>query len=125
MKTAKKFKKYLEEAKESRDATELKRYVINMLLDYSDNDDDIIAHAEDIVNYGWQNGTMGWHIYTSDNRKFFSDYFEDIEDLYRETCESIGENLYDYKRLDMGNWFAWFAIERTISNLFNEAGIDL
>jgi len=107
------FKKYLESYTTD---NKLYQYVKDYLLNYSDVNDDIISHAEDIAHYGGQSGCISWHIYTRDNKDFVQLYLDEIMDEYTAQCEMSGEHIRDTEKIGYADFFAWFAIEEVVRN---------
>lgn len=64
----------------------VKNDVINYLLEYSDNDEDLQTHIEDLKNYGCESGQVNHLIYYSDT----VEYFEEHENEIMEMLEQFG-----------------------------------
>ena len=68
------------------ETTGVKNDVTNYLLEYSDNDEDLQAHIEDLTNYGCESGQVNHLIYYSDT----VEYFEENENEIMEMLEQFG-----------------------------------
>lgn len=117
--------------------SKLKKAVITDLLSYSNDNDDIQSHMEDILQYGCQSGAVGMLIYYSDTQAFFKKYKKDIMDLLKETLQMTGfkspQELFgdkfdsdDYfmEETQNQNLMSWFAYEETVRQLFDEMEIE-
>lgn len=66
------------------ETTGVKNDVINYLLEYSDNSEDLQTHLEDINNYGCVSGQVNHLIYYKDTVAYYEDHEEEIKDLVTE-----------------------------------------
>src|SRR5699024_1353470 len=68
------------------ETTGVKNDVINYLLEYNNNSEDLQTHLEDINNYGCESGQVNHLIYYTDTVA----YFEEHESEIMETLEQLG-----------------------------------
>lgn len=113
---------FKEELESLRDGNDLKDHVIDYLLDYASNADDIKSHMKDILHYGCVSGTVGHLIYYHDTYKFFDEYYEEIEELRQEYEEELGESLKIEN--DLKNTLAWFGFEETVRRVADELQLN-
>ena len=66
------------------ETTGVKNDVINYLLEYSDNSEDLQTHLEDINNYGCVSGQVNHLTYYKDTVAYYEDHEEEIKDLVTE-----------------------------------------
>lgn len=66
------------------ETTGVKNDVINWLLEYSDNSEDLQTHLEDINNYGCESGMINHLIYYKDTVAYYEEHEEEIKDLVTE-----------------------------------------
>lgn len=66
------------------ETTGVKNDVINYLLEYSDNSEDLQTHLEDINNYGCVSGQVNHLIYYKDTAAYYEDHEEEIKDFVSE-----------------------------------------
>lgn len=96
-------------------ANNLKKYVINDILEHCDNDNEyILNYIKDVINYGCVSGIVSSLIYYSDTEKFFNEYSNEILELLdvkKEECEP-------YKGKFNKNNLSWFAYEEICKQLY-------
>ena len=122
------------------ETTGVKNDVINYLLEYNNNSEDLQTHLEDINNYGCESGQVNHLIYYTDTVAYFEEHEEEItemlEQLGIEDVESWDglEELSDlFPRLETPderhemelnnqdkNYLAWAIFEYETSVLFDE-----
>lgn len=90
----------------------------NYLLTYG-NTDDMYSHMEDIVNYGCQSGSVGFVIYTKDNKRLFKRYSLEILEIVQDYQNEIGELPHNADLTNV-DWLIWFAIEYTVNRFLHE-----
>lgn len=66
------------------ETTGVKNDVINFLLEYSDNSEDLQTHLEDINNYGCESGQVNHLIYTKDTVAYFEEHEHEINEFVSE-----------------------------------------
>lgn len=66
------------------ETTGVKNDVINYLLEYSDNSEDLQTHLEDINNYGCVSGQVNHLTYYKDTVAYYEEHEEEIKDLVTE-----------------------------------------
>lgn len=92
-------------------ANNLKKYVINDILEYCDNDNEyILNYIKDVVNHGCVSGIVSSLIYYSDTEKFFNDYANEILEM----LEKYGINNIKLNK----NNLSWFAYEKICNDLY-------
>lgn len=101
--------------------SELKKEVIEDILDQGEESEDIISYMKDVLNHGCVSGTVSSLIYYTDTQKFFDKYQSEIFDLYNNYRTETGATP-DFE-LNSNN-LAWFSYEQTIYNLLNELEIE-
>lgn len=69
----------------------------------------------DLASSGCQSGTISSLIYYVDTRRFFDNFYDEIEILREEFEDNTGEPLQING--DLKNWLAWFAFEETAFQL--------
>lgn len=66
------------------ETTGVKNDVINYLLEYNDNSEDLQTHLEDINNYGCESGQVNHLIYYTDTVEYFEEHEEEIMQMLEE-----------------------------------------
>ena len=110
----------LENYKEENKDNALKAVVIEDLLSYSNNNEYLENHINDVCQYGCVSGSVSSLIYYSDTEKFFKDYTSEIFELMQEYKDSFGEYplAANNEQFDMNmNNLAWFAYEYVCNEL--------
>lgn len=79
---------------------------------------DQYAYARDVLTYGCVSGMVSELIYYTDTQKFFDEYYDDIMALVEDYQEQTGTQLQHDG--DMKNFYAWFAFEETVLELYGE-----
>jgi len=104
----------------------LKQAVIDIILSYYSEDDEIKASIEDILNYGCVSGCVSDLIYYKQTTVFYQEYKEEIFDLANDQAQDIGyESASDlFKHLNGANQLgsvdqeenlrAWFGFEEML-----------
>ena len=115
-----KLQKKLEAIKADYNRTDLEKDIAQELLDRG-SDEEIKSYVSDVMNHGCVSGTVSSLIYYADTKAFYVKHMDDIQELYEETTESLGEPL----RIGtpMSNWFAWFGYEETTRKIADELNI--
>lgn len=90
---------------------DLEKYVIDDILS-KDNPEEYI---KGVLNHGCVSGMVSSLIYYTSTKAFYIKFMEEIEELYQDTTEEIGEPLVI--SYPMYNWFAWFGYEQTLYKL--------
>lgn len=116
-----KLQKKLKAMTESYETTSLVKYVAQDLLE-AGSDEEIKNYTRDILQHGCQSGIVSGLIYYHDTKNFYIRYMDDIEELYEETTNNIGEQMQI--GTPMYNWFAWFGFEETVHRLADELNIS-
>ena len=75
------------------ETTGVKNDVINYLLEYNNNSEDLQTHLEDINNYGCESGQVNHLIYYADTVKYFKEHKKEIVDLFSEIYDINLNNL--------------------------------
>lgn len=94
----------------------LTKEVINDLMDYSDNSEEIITYMMDIMKYGCVSGCVGSQIYYSDTEAFYKKFCVEILDILKDIQENIGEISFELTP----NNLSWLGYEETIRYLYDE-----
>ena len=128
----KKFKTQLREMKKA-SYSKLRNAVITDILSYSNDENDIISHCNDILQYGCQSGTVGQLIYYTDTTKFFKKHKSDILAILKNSLFETGFNspieLFGLKwdesdifceETQNQNLLAWFGYEETLRYIMIE-----
>src|SRR5699024_5110650 len=63
------------------ETTGVKNDVINYLLEYNNNSEDLQTHLEDINNYGCESGQVNHLIYYTDTVAYFEEHEEEITEM--------------------------------------------
>src|SRR5699024_5878350 len=63
------------------ETTGVKNDVINYLLEYNNNSEDLQTHLEDINNYGCESGQVNHLIYYTDTVAYFEEHEEEIMEM--------------------------------------------
>lgn len=106
---------------ESIEATGVKLFVINDLLDVSDNDEEIVTYISDVLNHGCQSGIVTSLIYTSDTKNFTKNYLDEVLEILDELIQNIGIPAFTID----SNSLAWLAYEETLRQLILELDLDI
>lgn len=104
----------------------LKQAVIDSVLSYFSDDDEIKTYIEDVLNYGCVSGCVGDLIYYSQTTAFYQKYKEEIFELAYTQAQDIGyksasdlfRHLNGAKELESidqeENLRAWFGFEEML-----------
>ena len=96
----------------------MKLFVIDDILDCNNDDDEIRAYMNDVLNYGCVSGTVSSLIYCSDTKEFFTKYQDEIFEILQDFKEECGIPF----EINSNN-LAWFGYEETLRNIAVELGI--
>lgn len=88
--------------------TELEIAVANIILD--ECEESPIDYINQVDNYGCASGIVSALIYYVDTKKFFTEYMDEIFELYNEDLEECGEASF-FTELTANN-LAWYGFER-------------
>ena len=125
-----------EELKQLKGENNLKDEVINYIIDYHEDDEEIINFIEDLSMHGCQSGMVSDLIYYNDTVEFYNKHKEEINNLLYNMLEYTGlsiKELFGNKWDDKDpsviettnkNLLAWFAFEETTRNIARELDID-
>jgi hypothetical protein len=111
-------------AKMKAGASFLEREVIQWLLDYGDDNNDIESALKNLLNHGCVSGMVGSLIYYTDTSAFFKRNSEEIMELW----DNINIETGQYPLPNMfpsSNWFAWFGFEETARKVADKLGIEI
>ena len=130
------FKQQLRAMKQA-NYSKLRNAVITDLLSYSKDNDDLLSHTKDIVNYGLSSGVVASLIYYTDTCKFFKRHKSDIMTMVKNSMKDFGykslEQMFGDKwdeedmlieEISNQNLLAWYAYEETVLNVLNELDIE-
>lgn len=81
------------------------------------------GYLKDLFHGGCQSGMVSHLIYYHDTRNFYAQYASEIDELYEEMSEELGES--PKMTAPISNWLAWFGYEETAHKIANELGIEL
>ena len=108
--------KMLEMAKESEG---IKLFVLNDILDYGDEDEDIKGYIENVLTYGCVSGCVSSLTYYHQTKDFFQKYFEEILKIANDMKEEYGLDNIDLNYNDL----SWLSYEETVREIASELGI--
>ena len=81
------------------ETTGVKNDVINYLLEYNNNSEDLQTHLEDINNYGCQSGMVNHLIYYTDTVEYYDTHEKEItqiiQDYYNIDLDNLGIDQID------------------------------
>lgn len=106
---------------ESIEATGVKLFVINDLLDVSDNDEEIVTYISDVLNHGCVCGVVTSLITYNDTENFTRNYLNEVLEILDNLIQEIGEPAFT---IDSNN-LAWLAYEETLRQLILELDLDI
>ena len=127
------FKQKLEAIKETT-SSRLKEAVIDSVLNYYEDDEEINGYFEDLQRGGCQSGMVSELIYYKDTNDFFDEHEDEIEDLITSNMDMLGtetrplfieslngtaESITQEKNL-----LSWFAYEETAREIYEEITIE-
>ena len=110
--------KILEMVKESEG---IQLFVLNDILDYGDEDEDIKGYIENVLNYGCVSGVVNSLTYYYQTKNFFQKYFEEILEVAEEVKEEYGINNIDLNY----NSLSWLAYEEIVQRIAIELDLDI
>lgn len=96
----------------------IKLFVIDDILDCNNDDDEIRAYINDVLNYGCSSGCVSSLIYYSDTDKFFHKYSDEVLEMLDDAKKEYGITF----EINSNN-LAWFGYEETLRNIAFELGI--
>lgn len=99
----------------------IKLFVINDLLDYSDNNDDIKSYISDVLNYGCVSGVVTSLITYNDTENFTRNYLNEVLEILDNLIREIGEPAFT---IDSNN-LAWVGYEETLRQIVLELDLDI
>lgn len=110
---------------------ELKKEVLDYIIDIWDDYDNKNAIFEDVLNHGCESGIVGSLIYYNDTTAFYEKHKESINNLLYEILSEMGtSNLLDLFgdkwdtsdplaiQTENQNLLAWFGFEETLRNIY-------
>ena len=74
---------------------------------------------DDIQHGGCISGMVGDFIFNSDNKEFYINHLDDLEDYKTEIEESIGESVKDRNSLPHYTFVVWLCFEEFCYTLYN------
>ncbi len=116
-------KEIREKLEELMEGNNIMQLVASDTLNALDNYDDIKDWFNDLACSGCSSGMIGGLVYYSDTHKFYDAHYDEIEELWDEYEESMGEPLKVDG--DLKNWYAWFAYEETARKLADKLEITM
>jgi hypothetical protein len=107
---------------------DLKAYVANEILDdiqnYEGSEKEKAADCfNNLFRGGCASGFVSGLIYYTDTHAFFDKYYDEIEELRRDTEEELGEPLKITS--DLKNFLAWFAFEETARKIADDLNLEV
>ena len=99
----------------------IKLFVLNDILDYGDEDEDIKWYIENVLNYGCVSGVVNSLTYYYQTKNFFQKYFEEILEVAEEVKEEYGINNIDLNY----NSLSWLAYEEIVQRIAIELDLDI
>lgn len=111
--------KKLKEMAKNESTSELKKYVIEDILNSHGTPEYIESYLKDVVYNGGVSGTISSLIYYEDTKKFYFKFESEIMDLLEEKdIEIVMENL------PLSNNLAWVGYEAVAQELLNTLNIE-
>lgn len=80
--------------------------------------DDPAVYFQDVMHHGCVSGVVPGLVYYTDTHTFFDAHYEEIEELRYAAEEEFGLPLQPQG--DLKNWFAWWAYETVVAQLWAE-----
>ena len=90
----------------------LKHEVVEIIMDQVDgmNNEEILEHVAQIINYGCESGIVPALMTYKDTDEFFNNHSDEILELLDNDKE---EGILDMNEVEFNkNWLSWYAFER-------------